>query len=204
MIHSSRNLKSFGENTSDYEHHYEEDQKNVLEDLWSDSNESDHAKMNESCLMAFGSQEEIKALLKENRILQQETNKLANKANGLEIKIEATKVIITKEVVEPCLSCEKLTHVVDSLKDDLSKLQDEALGFSKFKKSSDTIDHMFCQQKVSQDKEGLGILKLEKTTSKSLNKTIVFIKESQNKLLEKLVSSTPADAPLVRQSTERE
>ncbi|GKC71214.1 hypothetical protein Tco_1117097, partial [Tanacetum coccineum] len=97
---------------------------------------------------------EIKALLREKHSLQHEANKLAKRAKELELEFDETKGIKTKEVVEPCLSCEKLTHVVDSLKNDLSKLQDEALGFSKFKKNSDTINHMFCQQKVSQDKEG--------------------------------------------------
>ena len=76
----------------------------------------------------------IKALLREKRILQQETNKLANRAKELELEVETIKVAKTKEVVESCLSCEKLTHEVDSLKSNVSNLQDEALIFSKFKK----------------------------------------------------------------------
>ena len=89
---------------------------------------------------------EIKALLREKRILQQETNKLANRAKELELKVEIIKVAKTKEVVESCLSCEKLTHEVDSLKNNLSNLQDEALSFSKFKKSSVILDNMLSQQ----------------------------------------------------------
>ncbi|GKD57297.1 hypothetical protein Tco_1290684 [Tanacetum coccineum] len=77
---------------------------------------------------------EIKALLREKRILQQETHNLANRAKELDLEFDETKGIKTKEVVEPCLSCEKLTHVVDSLKDDVLRLQDEALSYSKLKR----------------------------------------------------------------------
>ncbi|GJU02475.1 hypothetical protein Tco_1112813 [Tanacetum coccineum] len=92
---------------------------------------------------------EIKALMGEKHSLQQENNKLANRAKELEIEFDETKGIKTKEVVEPCLSYEKLTHVVDPVKDDVLRLQDEALSFSNFKKSSDTLDHMLSQQKSS-------------------------------------------------------
>ena len=73
---------------------------------------------------------EIKALLREKRILQQETNKLSSKAKELELEVERLK---NEKIIEPCLSCEKLTHVVGSLNNDVSKLQDEGLNFSKFK-----------------------------------------------------------------------
>nr|GEV39802.1 ribonuclease H-like domain-containing protein [Tanacetum cinerariifolium] len=43
--------------TSRREYHYEKYSKIVLEDSWSDRNESDHEEMNESFLMAVGSQE---------------------------------------------------------------------------------------------------------------------------------------------------
>ncbi|GJX30833.1 hypothetical protein Tco_0240688 [Tanacetum coccineum] len=109
--------------------------KEALETLAWRCDESAHEEMNESCLMAFGSQEG-------KRTLQHETNKLASRAKDLLLEFDEIKGIKTKEVVEPCLSCEKLTHVVDSLKDDVLRLEDEALSFLKFKKSSDTLDHM--------------------------------------------------------------
>ncbi|GJW34533.1 hypothetical protein Tco_0054565 [Tanacetum coccineum] len=77
-----------------------ENPKIVTEDSWSDSDESTHEEMNESCLMAFGSQARIKALLRDKRSLQQETNKLANIAKELELEFDETKGIKTKEVVE--------------------------------------------------------------------------------------------------------
>ncbi|GJT65968.1 hypothetical protein Tco_1017448 [Tanacetum coccineum] len=202
-----------GESTSGYGYSYKKDPKIVNEDTWSDSDESAHKEINESCLMAFGSQEvylnpscsnkalniddlkndnfeliklnndyirEIKALLRDKHSLQQETNKLAKRAKELELEFDENKGIKTKEVVEPCLSCEKLTHVVDSLKDDVLRLQDESLSFLKFKKSSDTLDHMLSQQKSSQYKKGLGFSKSKKTTFESLSKPIMFVKESHN------------------------
>ncbi|GJZ07397.1 hypothetical protein Tco_0541190 [Tanacetum coccineum] len=93
-----------GESISGYGYSYKKDPKIVNEDSWSDSDESAHEEMNKSCLMAFGSQEE------------------------LELEFDETKRIKTIEVVEPCLSCEKLTHAVDSLKDDVLRLQDESLS----------------------------------------------------------------------------
>jgi hypothetical protein len=81
---------------------------------------------------------EIKALLWEKCILQQETNKLAKRAKELEV--ETIKVVKTKEVVESCLSCEKLTDEVDYLENNLPNLQDEALSFSKFKKCNVIFD----------------------------------------------------------------
>ncbi|GJZ22988.1 hypothetical protein Tco_0560027 [Tanacetum coccineum] len=69
---------------------------------------------------------------------------------------------------------------VDSLGGNVSKLQEEALSFSKFKKSSSILDDMLCHQKLSQDKEGLGFSKAKKTTSENRRKPIMFVKESQN------------------------
>ncbi|GKB66681.1 hypothetical protein Tco_0928093, partial [Tanacetum coccineum] len=100
------------------------DLKIINEELWSDSNESAHEEINESCLMAFRSQE---LYLWKKRILQQKTNKLANRSKKLELKFHEATCIKTKEVVETCLSCGKLTDVVESLKDDVLRLQDEAL-----------------------------------------------------------------------------
>ncbi|GJS96230.1 UBN2 domain-containing protein [Tanacetum coccineum] len=54
---------------------------------------------------------------------------------------------------------------VDSLKSNVSKLQDEALNFLKFKKSNIVLDDMLSRQKLSHDKEGLGFSKNVKTTS---------------------------------------
>ncbi|GJR85856.1 retrovirus-related pol polyprotein from transposon TNT 1-94 [Tanacetum coccineum] len=53
---------------------------------------------------------------------------------------------------------------VDYLKFNVSKLQDEALNFSKFKESSIALDDMLSRQKLSQDKEGLGYSRNDKTT----------------------------------------
>ncbi|GJR51416.1 hypothetical protein Tco_1401937 [Tanacetum coccineum] len=97
------NLRSLGESTCGYGYSYKKYPKIVNEDSWSDSDQSAHEEMNESCLMGFGSLEE------------------------LELEFDETKGIKNKEVVEPCLSYEKLTHVVDSLKDDVLGLQDDAL-----------------------------------------------------------------------------
>ena len=134
-----------------------------FDDTWSCSNDDDNEEMNQSCLMALESPKvhldttssnktidahelnkdnlelieinndwikELKYLLREKRILQKETNKLSSKAKELEHEVKRLKV---KRIVEPCLSCEKLTHAVDSLNNDVSKLQDEAMSFSKYK-----------------------------------------------------------------------
>ncbi|GJT31528.1 zf-CCHC domain-containing protein [Tanacetum coccineum] len=100
-------------------------------------------------------------LLKEKRSLENEHSKLFSKIN--ELKLEVKKLTKAKEVVEPCQKFEVLAHEVDSLRSDFSKLQDEALNFSKFKKSSVILDDMLSRQKLSQDKKGLGFSKNEKT-----------------------------------------
>ncbi|GJT43174.1 retrotransposon protein [Tanacetum coccineum] len=79
--------------------------------------------------------------------------------------MEIKKLANDKEVVEPCKTCDVLTKEVDSLKCNVSKFQDEALNFSKFKESSIALDDMLSRQKLSQDKEGLGFSKNDKTTS---------------------------------------
>ncbi|GKD64550.1 hypothetical protein Tco_1306658 [Tanacetum coccineum] len=98
--------------------------------------------------------------LKEKRSLENENSKLSSKVNDL--KLEVKKLINTKEVVEPCQECVELTLEVDSLKCNVSKLQDEALNFSKFKENNIALDDMLSRQKISQDKEGLGFLKNDK------------------------------------------
>ncbi|GJV88886.1 UBN2 domain-containing protein [Tanacetum coccineum] len=100
---------------------------------------------------------------KEKRSLENKNSKLASKINDLEIEVK--KLVNEKEVVESCKKCGVLTKEVDSLKCNVSKLQDEALNFSKFKKSSVFLDDMLSHQKLSQDKEGLGFSKNDKTTS---------------------------------------
>ncbi|GKB57351.1 hypothetical protein Tco_0913537, partial [Tanacetum coccineum] len=116
-------------------------------------------------------------LLKEKRSLEKENSKLSSKINDLEIEVE--KLVNNKEVIEPYQKCVELTQKVDSLKCNVSKLQNEALNFSKFKESSIALDDMISRQKMSQDKEGLGFSKNDKTTSMSPNKPIVFVKKSQ-------------------------
>ncbi|GJS89776.1 hypothetical protein Tco_0772412 [Tanacetum coccineum] len=86
--------------------------------------------------------------------------------------MEVKKLANDKEVVEPCKTCDVLTKEVDSLKCNASKLQDEALNSSKFKESSIALDDMLSHQKMSQDKEGLGFSKNDKTTLASPDKPI--------------------------------
>nr|GEW24071.1 hypothetical protein [Tanacetum cinerariifolium] len=149
---------------------------------WSDSEDDDVPQNDATCLMAIDSQEllrfnkDLLKHLKEKHSLESEKSKLVSKINDLEIEVK--KLVNNKEVVEPCRKCKVLTKEVDSLKYNASKLQDEALNFSKFKKSSVVLDDMLSRQKLSQDKEGLGISKNDKTTSASLNKQTVFVKES--------------------------
>ncbi|GKA69546.1 zf-CCHC domain-containing protein [Tanacetum coccineum] len=130
---------------------------------WSESEDDDKHQNDATCLMAIDSQEE--------------NSKLLSKTNDLEIEVK--KIANDKEVVKPCKTCDVLTKEVDSLKCNVSKLQDEALNFSKFKESSIALDDMLSRQKLSQDKEGLGYSRIDKTTYVIPNKPIVFVKESQ-------------------------
>ncbi|GJV13545.1 UBN2 domain-containing protein [Tanacetum coccineum] len=93
------------------------------------------------------------SLLKEKTILEQERIRFINKINELELEVKNFDKV--QEVVEPCLSCEKLTQKVDSLKCNVSKLQEESLSFSKFKKSSSVLDDMLSHQKLSQGRSWL-------------------------------------------------
>ncbi|GJV72866.1 retrovirus-related pol polyprotein from transposon TNT 1-94 [Tanacetum coccineum] len=63
--------------------------------------------------------------LKEIRVLEEKNSKLLSKINDLGIEVK--KYANDKEVVEPCQKCFELTQEVDSLKCNVSKLQDEAL-----------------------------------------------------------------------------
>nr|GEV19927.1 hypothetical protein [Tanacetum cinerariifolium] len=102
-------------------------------------------------------------LLQEKCALEKEHSKLFSKVN--ELKLEVKKLARSTEVVEPCKKYDVLAKEVDSSKRNVSRLQDEAFNFSKFKKSSIVLDDMLSRQKLSQDKEGLGFSKNEKTTS---------------------------------------
>ena len=94
------------------------------------------------------------------------------------------------------------------MNDKVSKLQKESLSFSKFKKSSNDLDDMLSQQKLSQDKEGLGFSRIEKTTSVSLSKPIMFVKEGQNE--KTIVPQTPfantrgTQTPITRSETPKQ
>ncbi|GJZ02267.1 hypothetical protein Tco_0520228 [Tanacetum coccineum] len=104
-----------------------------------------------------------KKLLQEKRAIEKEHSKFFSKVN--ELKLDVKKLTSNKEVIEPCQKCVELTSKVDSLKSNVSKLQDEILNLTKFKKSSIVLDDMLNCQKLSQDKEGLGSSKNDKTTS---------------------------------------
>ncbi|GJR53558.1 hypothetical protein Tco_1404079 [Tanacetum coccineum] len=101
-------------------------------------------------------------LLQEKIVLEKEHSNFFSKVNELELEMK--KLAKSKEVVEPCENYDVLTKEVDSLISNISKLQDEAFNFLKFKKSSVILDDMLSRQKLSQDKEGLGFSKNDKTT----------------------------------------
>ncbi|GJR59664.1 protein CHUP1, chloroplastic [Tanacetum coccineum] len=136
---------------------------------WSDS-EDDHEPQNDAtCLMAIDSQEFSKyfsktyeKLLQEKLALEKEHSKLFCKVNELELEVK--ELASNEEAIKPCQKCVELTQEVDSLKSNVSKLQDEALNLSKFKKSSIVLDDMLSRQKLYQDKEGIGFSKNGKTT----------------------------------------
>ncbi|GJU10965.1 hypothetical protein Tco_1133361 [Tanacetum coccineum] len=109
--------------------------------------------------------------------------------------VNLSLTVVKKEVVEPCKKCDVQTQEVDSLIRNVSKLQNEALNFSKFKKSSVVLDDMLSRQKLSQDKEGLGFSKNDKSTSVNLNKPIKFVIERQNKALGISAPDALGDAP---------
>ncbi|GKB21485.1 retrovirus-related pol polyprotein from transposon TNT 1-94 [Tanacetum coccineum] len=125
---------------------------------WSDSEYGDEHQNNATCLIAIDSEE-----------------------------FEVKKLVNDKEVIKPCQKCVELTQEVNSLNSNVSELQNEALSFSKFKESSIALDDMLSRQKLSQDKEGLGFSKNDIITSASPNKPIVFVKESQKKLCQKVL-----------------
>ncbi|GJT11706.1 hypothetical protein Tco_0858748 [Tanacetum coccineum] len=137
-----------------------------------DLNIIDLQKENEELLKFNKDFTKILKNLKEKRALEDKNSNLSSEINDLEIEV---KKLVNKELVEPCQKCVELTQEVDSLTSNVSKLQDEALNFSKFKSSSIALDDMLSRQKVSQDKEGLGFSKNDKTTSTNPNKPIALV-----------------------------
>ncbi|GKA83063.1 zinc finger, CCHC-type containing protein [Tanacetum coccineum] len=118
---------------------------------WSDSEDGDEKPNVATCLMAIDSQGVVSKPSSSNNELiiidlKKENEKLLNKINDLEIEVK--KLANDKEVVEPCKTCDVLTKEVDSLKYSVSKPQDEALNFSKFKSSSIALDDMLSRQKL--------------------------------------------------------
>ncbi|GKD32842.1 retrotransposon protein, partial [Tanacetum coccineum] len=81
----------------------------------------------------------FKKLLNEKCALEDKNSKLSSKINDIEIE---GKKLVNKEVVEPCQKCVELIQEVDSLTSNVSKLQNEALTFSKFKSSGMALDDM--------------------------------------------------------------
>ncbi|GKE59359.1 zf-CCHC domain-containing protein, partial [Tanacetum coccineum] len=106
--------------------------KAFVRGAWSDNEDGDEQQNDATCLMEIDSQE------------------LLSKINDLELEVK--KLVNDKGVVEPCQKCVELTQEVDSLKFNVSRLQDEALNFSKFKESSIALDDMLSRPKLSQDK----------------------------------------------------
>nr|GEV66077.1 glyceraldehyde-3-phosphate dehydrogenase GAPCP1, chloroplastic-like [Tanacetum cinerariifolium] len=102
-------------------------------------------------------------LLNEKRSPENENLKLLSNINDLEFEIK--KLAHNKEVVEPCKNYDVLTKEVDSFKCNVSKVQDEALNFSKLKKNNIVLDNLLSRQFFSQVKEGLGFFENDKTTS---------------------------------------
>ncbi|GKC18245.1 zf-CCHC domain-containing protein [Tanacetum coccineum] len=88
-------------------------------------------------------------ILNEKRSLENENSKLLSKINNLEFEVK--KLAHNKEVIEPCKKCDVLTQEFDSLKFNVSKLQNEALNFSKFKENSIALDDLLSRQKLSQN-----------------------------------------------------
>ncbi|GJZ69489.1 DUF4219 domain-containing protein [Tanacetum coccineum] len=111
------------------------------------SNINDLQKENEK-LLRFNKDfvKTFENLFNEKHSLENDKSKLISKINDLEIEVK--KLVNDTKVVEPCKKYEVLTKEVDSLKYNVSKLQDEALNFSNFKKSSVVLDVMLSRQKI--------------------------------------------------------
>ncbi|GJZ64959.1 retrotransposon protein [Tanacetum coccineum] len=142
--------------------------KAFLGGAWSDSEDDDKHQNDAKCLTAIHSQEVVSKQSSSNNDLniidlQKENEELLKFNKDFTKTFE--KLLKENQVVKPYKTCDVLTKEVDSLKGHVSKLQDEALNFSKLKESSIALDDMLSNQKLSQDKEGLGFFKNDKTTS---------------------------------------
>ncbi|GKD36538.1 retrovirus-related pol polyprotein from transposon TNT 1-94 [Tanacetum coccineum] len=165
----------------------------IVKRVPTDKNIVDLQKENEELLrFSKDSTKTFEKLLKEKRFFESEKSKLLSKINELELEVK--NFAKAKEVIEPCqkgiillilggfawyythayiengvtfIAKSSLTFLAkrSKIQHNVSKLQDEALNFSKFKKSSIVLDDMLSRQKLSQDKEGLGFSKNEKITS---------------------------------------
>ncbi|GJW01271.1 retrovirus-related pol polyprotein from transposon TNT 1-94, partial [Tanacetum coccineum] len=89
--------------------------------------------------------------------------------DGDELQNDATYLMVIdfQEVQTKSYISNNDLDIINLLKENakLLRLQDESLNFSKFEKSSIILDDMLSHQKLSQDKEGLGFSKDDKTTS---------------------------------------
>ncbi|GKE52550.1 hypothetical protein Tco_1487706 [Tanacetum coccineum] len=153
----SRNFRKGGESSKPkracynfrIEGHFASECRNLKENK-TDREDGNEQPNDATSLMAINSQENFtktfEKLLKEKRALEDKNSKLLSKINDLEIEV---KKLANKEVVKPCLKYVELTQEVDSLTSNVSKLQDEALKFSKFKSSSIALDDMLSRQKLS-------------------------------------------------------
>ncbi|GJZ21835.1 retrotransposon protein [Tanacetum coccineum] len=147
-----------------------------------DLNINDFQKENEE-LLNFNKDftRTFEKLLNKKCSLKNEKSKLLSKINELDIEVK--KLVDNKWVIEPCQKCVELTQEFDSLKCDVSKFQDEVLNFSKFKESNIVLDDMLSRQKLSQDKEGLGFSKSDKTTSAYDGGHVIFESNLKGKVV---------------------
>ena len=184
--------------------------KAFVGDVWSDDEDGNQANKEATCLMAIESHEvqhnpttsktsfinelqeeneellnnyeevfrKLKLTMKEKRSFQKELSKALHKNNELEIEIK--RLVTLHENVEPCKDCENLTLKVVSLSEEVSELQQKSLNVTKLKKSGNDLNEMLNHQKVSQDKEGLGLANNENTISESIAKPLNFEKVNEN------------------------
>ncbi|GJR25816.1 zf-CCHC domain-containing protein [Tanacetum coccineum] len=159
---------------SDCPKHSFNDQKAFVEGCWSDSEEEDDSKKDESCLMALDNNEVLFDTLYysssslDSESLQNEYNKLCNisltiiNKNKLlktkneivdnkvcELKSRIEQVEKNKEVSVECESCAKLYSKIESL----------YLKLAKFENSSHFLQEMIENQRTQKEKKGLGFTK---------------------------------------------
>ncbi|GJZ70013.1 retrovirus-related pol polyprotein from transposon TNT 1-94, partial [Tanacetum coccineum] len=142
--------------------------KAFVEEAWSDSENGDEPQNDATCLMAIGSEKvQSNPFISNNDLdfidFQKENEKLLRFNKDFAKTFE--KLLNEKYSFESENS--KLLSKINDLEFDcnVSRLQDEALNFLKFKKSSIVLDDMLSRQKLFQDKEDLRFSKNDKTTS---------------------------------------